>query len=225
MVQTQTRQIILTATDSHKLDACLCSPMDEVKGGLILIHEVFGMTEQLQQLAKHFAGLGIKTIIPALFDRIETGVSLSYDNVEEGRRLAGQCQRELLLMDIQAALEAIDLSKVAVVGYCWGGGIAYLAACHLSLCCGASYYGTRIASYLDKQPPCPFQFHFGGLDQAIPESDIEDVRKTNPGQDVFIYPNANHAFANADRPNFDRDSSELAEQRLLQFLMSNFNSS
>lgn len=204
------------------MNAYFCFPTKNVRGGLILIHEVFGTTEQLKRLARHFAELGIVTVIPALFDRIEKGVSLSYDKLAEGRQLANQCQLDLLVLDLAAAMKVLKLSKIAAVGYCWGGGVAYVAASQLELCCAISYYGTRMVNYLDRQPRCPFQFHFGGLDQAIPESDIEKIRQVNPEQEIFVYPNADHAFANADRPSFDRDSAKLAEERLLRFLMDNF---
>lgn len=215
---TQPSTLQLTAKDGHILAAYIAQPERPLPGGLILIHEIFGVTPQMKELADHFAQAGYKTIVPALFDRVKPNTALEYNESDRGRELIGACKYEHLLLDLKASIDALDESSVAVVGYCWGGGVAYLAACNLPINGGVSFYGTRLPSYLHQQPRCPFQFHFGGQDNAIPKEVIEQVREANPDQETHVYPEAGHAFANAARPNFHAESNRLAKQHLLTFL-------
>ena len=208
----------ICAEDGYNFSTYMASPTKSEIGGLILIHEIFGITAQMRNLADQFANAGYKTIVPALFDRIERDACLGYDEIDRGRKLAGACRQEHLLLDLKAAMQTLATRQVAVVGYCWGGGIAYLAACNLPINNGAAFYGTRLPSYLHQQANCPFQFHFGGKDSAIGPEVIEQVRTANPSSDIFIYQQAGHGFANQARASFDAASTILAEQRLLAFL-------
>lgn len=210
--------ISLDTNDGHRLSAYVASPDQPAVGGIILLHEIFGVTAQMQELAEHFATLGYKTIVPSLFDRIERNTCLDYDQIKRGKALADACNQQHLLLDLQAAIDALDSDNTALVGYCWGGGIAYFAACHLQVNAGAAFYGTRLPNYLHQQPNCPFQFHFGAQDNAISSEVIAQVRTANADSDIHIYQQAGHAFANHARSSFHASSTALAEQRLLSFL-------
>ena len=208
----------LNTKDGHSLSAHAVSPDGPEIGGIILLHEIFGVTAQMQELAKHFASIGYKTMVPSLFDRIERDINLNYDEIPLGKALADASSPKHLLLDIQAAVDALDTDNIALVGYCWGGGIAYFAACHLQVDAGVAFYGTRLPDYLNQQPICPFQFHFGEKDNAISTEVITQVRAVNNDSEIYIYKQAGHAFANCARPSFHAASAALAEQRLLDFL-------
>ncbi|MGB2315363.1 MAG: dienelactone hydrolase family protein, partial [Porticoccaceae bacterium] len=143
---------------------------------------------------------------------------LDYGETDRGRALADACDQQHLLLDLQAAIDALATDNTALVGYCWGGGIAYFAACHLPVNAGVAFYGTRLPRYLHQQPNCPFQFHFGEQDNAISAEVIAQVRAVNADSDIYIYQQAGHAFANHARPSFHAASAALAEQRLVNFL-------
>lgn len=209
---------IITAEDGHSFCAYLATPEKPQKGGIILIHEIFGVTPQMKTLADKLAFVGYKAIVPSLFDRIQPNACLDYSETNRGKGLAGACKREYILLDLEAVTHTLNTSITSVIGYCWGGGISYFAACNLPINSGVSFYGTQLPSYLHQQSKCPFQFHFGGQDQTISSEIIEQVRAANPDSEIHIYPNAGHAFANQARSSFHAASNYIAERRLLEFL-------
>ena len=109
-----------------------------------------------------------------------------------------------------------DLSR-GVVGFCWGGTMAYLAAARLEIAAAVSYYGGSISSHLDETLRAPVLFHFGEKDASIPAATIEKIRARHPEQDYYLYP-AGHAFNNTDRANHDPPSAALALERSIDFL-------
>jgi carboxymethylenebutenolidase len=122
------------------------------------------------------------------------------------------------LLDVQAAIDAAKQGgKVGVVGYCWGGSLAFLAATRLSgLACAVGYYGGMIAKHADEKPKVPVMLHFGEKDHGIPMTDVDAVKKTRPEVEVFTY-NADHGFSCDERASFDRAAHQLALERTLGF--------
>jgi carboxymethylenebutenolidase len=108
---------------------------------------------------------------------------------------------------------------VAIIGYCWGGTLAYLAACELPVTCAVSYYGGQIAKeHLDKHPKRPVLYHFGEKDPYIPPADLEKIRAADPGGEFHLYP-ADHGFNCEERGSYDAASAQLARRRTLDFLV------
>lgn len=216
--------ISLVAADAHRLSAYLVEPAtenpeEETKAGLVILQEIFGVTGQMKKLAERFAQHGYRTIVPALFDRVVPDSVIPYDDADQGRALAGKCEPDKVLMDIQAAADRVSVdNRVSVIGYCWGGTYAFLSACELNISSAVAYYGTRIVDQLDKKPKCPLLFHFGENDNLITDVHIAQIRAANPSQPMHVYPGAGHAFANADRPNHHPQSARIAEERTLDFL-------
>lgn len=215
-----TKTIQLTASDGHRLTAFVAEPKAKPIGALILVQEIFGVTRHMQSLAIRYAGYGFKTIVPALFDRVQADAVISYSDPERGRAIAQRCDTLLALKDLNAACQAINTSNsVGVVGYCWGGTFAYLAACNLNIKAAVSYYGTRIVDNLQDSLTAPIQFHFGLDDQLVSAVDVAKIQQAHPQQKVWVYEHAGHAFACEDRPSYNSESSQLAEQRTLKFLL------
>ena len=208
-----TKKIIqLTASDGHRFASFVAAPKCKPIATLVLIHEIFGVTPHMQSLAVRYASYGFKTIIPALFDRVQADAAISYSAPDRGRAIAQQCQPALVLEDIDAG------SGVGVVGYCWGGTFAYLAACNLNINAAVSYYGTRVVENLQHNLYVPIQFHFGFDHQLISADDIAKIQQAHPRQKLWVYQHASHAFACEDRPSYKLESSQLVEQRTLNFL-------
>jgi len=123
------------------------------------------------------------------------------------------------LADVEAAAnEARDAGKVAVVGYCWGGTVAHVAASELDIDAAVSYYGGGVAKMLDKKPRCPIMYHFGDRDASIPLSDIELIKKAAPKSPVHVYPGAGHGFNCDERSSYSAKDAQLALERSLEFL-------
>lgn len=213
------KTIQLSSSDNHQLSAFLAEPATEPKAGLVILQEIFGVTEHMKNLARRYAEQGYRTIVPALFDRVAPDSVIPYDKAAKGRSLAEQCQPQAVLKDIQAAADLVRVDhKVAVIGYCWGGTYAYLSACELPISAATAYYGTRIIEQLSKKPRCPVQFHFGEEDPIITPGQVAQIKAANPTQPIYVYHGAGHAFSNADRPSYHNEASRLAEDRTLSFL-------
>src|SRR5690606_18595805 len=111
------------------------------------------------------------------------------EDVAEGRDLRAKIELDKTLLDVQAAIdEARRHGKVAVVGYCWGGSLAYLAATRLEgLDCAVGYYGGMIAEHRNEKVRVPTILHFGDSDASIPMSDVEKIREAHPDIPIYVY--------------------------------------
>ncbi|MBS1200609.1 MAG: dienelactone hydrolase family protein [Proteobacteria bacterium] len=210
--------IELTAADRMALGAYETLPGGEPLGGVVVIQEIFGVTAHIRDVVDAFAAAGYHALAPALFDRLEPGVMLPYTDVEGGRELVSRLTREDIVADVGAAVMHLAGSgRVGVVGYCWGGTVAWIAAATLPVSAAVSYYGTRINQNLDLKPRCPMQFHYGRLDASVPPERIDEVRAACPGGEFHLYP-AGHGFNCTDRADYHADSARLAFERTLSFL-------
>jgi carboxymethylenebutenolidase len=212
------KMIKVTAEDGHSFDAFRATP-ENPKGGLVVLQEIFGMTEQLKSVTRAWADDGYDTILPAMYDRIEPNTVLSFDDMDNARRMMEQFDADSVLKDIRAAAAAVDGDNgVSVLGFCWGGGVAARMAAILDLKAAISFYGTQLAANTDDGANCATLFHFGKSDQHSPPDVIEAVKKNIPDAVCYIY-DAGHAFANDARLNFyAEDASKLARARSLEFL-------
>lgn len=210
--------IQITAADGHTLSAYYAKTQGECRGAIVIIQEIFGLTPQLQSLADQYAKRGFEVIVPALFDRISKDTVIEYAAPQEGLALVNQCDSESVLLDIQAAVSASTQIKVSVVGFCWGGGIALLAACKLNLHKGVAFYATRLQSYLSESLTCPFQFHFAELDKHSPESLLASIQHQFPAAEMHRYKGVDHAFANHHKASFHEEAAMQAMQRTIEFI-------
>ncbi|MBP0493732.1 dienelactone hydrolase family protein [Pararoseomonas indoligenes] len=214
-------QIELTAADGHRLSAWRAGPAD-ARRALVVVQEIFGVNPHVKRLSDHLGSLGWAVITPALFDRAERGVELGYEAAdrERGMALRKQVPDEGVMLDVEAAAAALPAGAArGIIGYCWGGTIAWWGATRsTSFKAAVGYYGGGIAGTRTEVPNCPVQLHFGAEDKGIPLSDVELVRQAQPEVEIFVYPGAGHGFACEDRGSYDPAATELAEGRALAFL-------
>ncbi|HEY6880700.1 MAG TPA: dienelactone hydrolase family protein [Polyangiales bacterium] len=211
----------LHASDGGHVSAYHVRPATRVRGGLVIVQEIFGVNAHIRRVADGFAQAGYEVIAPALFDRIERGVELDYDaeGRSQGKALAMQLGLDRPLLDIQAAIAQLSTSgKVGVVGYCWGGSLAFLSATRLDgVSAAVGYYGGLIARFASEVPRAPVLLHFGEQDAGIPLADVQKVRAARPDVEIELYP-AQHGFNCEARTSYDAVSSERALARSLAFL-------
>jgi carboxymethylenebutenolidase len=211
----------LMARDGHEFQAWLVAPSGKPRGAVVVVQEIFGVNAHIRAVTDGFAAQGYTAIAPSLFDRVRRGIELGYTpaDMEQGAGYRRQVTPEAALKDIAAAAAVVRNSgRTGIVGYCWGGALAYLAACQLTLACGVVYYG-RIADYLDRKPRCPLMYHFGGADQSIPPADLERVQAAlAPGTPFYVYAGAGHGFNCDRRASYDRQAATLAAERTGEFL-------
>ncbi|HEV7606299.1 MAG TPA: dienelactone hydrolase family protein [Steroidobacteraceae bacterium] len=211
----------LMARDGHEFNAWLAAPSGTARGAVVIAQEIFGVNRHIRAVADGYAAAGYVTIAPCLFDRVRRGIELGYSEpeVQQGRGIRLQIPREKALLDLTSSLNVIKhAGRVAVVGYCWGGTLAYLAACELPVACAVSYYGGQIKDHLAKSPRRPVMYHFGEQDPHIPVSDIEKIRAADPTGTFHVYP-AGHGFNCEERSTYDAASASLARERSLEFLV------
>ena len=213
-------EIELTPADGAAVTGCLVAPAVP-RGGVVLLQEIFGVNEHIRSVAAQFAELGYGVVAPALFDRVERGVSLGYTqtDVERGKGLRAGVRDAAALCDIAAAIAvAAQFGNVAVVGYCWGGRLAWLAAARSpGLAAAVAYYPGGIGALVDERPAVPTLLHFGASDPSIPPAEVDALRGRHPAVPVHLYP-AGHGFSCSARPGFDEPSHELALDRTRAFL-------
>jgi carboxymethylenebutenolidase len=189
---------------------------DARRGGLVVLHAIWGVTPHLKDLAEGFAEDGYEVIVPSLLDRADPGFpDLDIDETARARRMAAanSVDWSLAMGDIQAAIDALN-GPVFALGFCFGGTAAWLAAARCTgLSAVACFYGGGVAAHIGETPLCPTQLHFGKHDDLIPMADVERVRDAYPDLPVFVY-EAGHAFmAPSDH---EPDSARLGRLRTLQ---------
>jgi len=209
----------LRAADGNTLSAYLVKPAGPPRGAVVVIQEIFGVNSHIRRVAEQYAAEGYLAIAPALFDRLKKDVDLGYDaaGIQAGVALVTKTTVEGVVADVNTALNAVvHAGKVGMVGYCWGGRVTYLSACHTNIAAGVAYYGGGIAQLLPETPRCPVMFHFGEKDTHIPLSDVEKIRAAYPQGEYHLYP-AGHGFNCTERADFEPASARLAFERSINF--------
>lgn len=211
--------ITLTASDGQLIEAYVAEPDGTPKAGIVVIQEIFGVNDHMKHVTDNFAAQGYAAICPSFFDRVEPGAVLSYTDFSRGREIVGQLADDAVLADINAAADHVRFAgKVGVIGYCWGGAMAFLGACKGTVDCGVSYYGTRLIQYSpEMKPKVPMQYHYGETDQSFPMDAVEKVMSEQAEGEHFVYEGADHGFSCGDRPQFNPAATELALSRVLKF--------
>ncbi|MGA2170658.1 MAG: dienelactone hydrolase family protein [Terracidiphilus sp.] len=214
--------VSLKAADGHKLSAYLARPEGEPVAGLVVVQEVFGVNAHIRSVADGYAKDGFLAVAPALFDRIERGVELGYDGADRERAMGfiPKLDTEKALLDIAAALEFAGSAtgkKVGVIGYCFGGTLAWVAAARLHPAAAVGYYGGRIGNYAGETPSAPVMLHFGKQDAHIPAEEVEKVHAAHPKVEIYWY-DAGHGFNCDARGSYNKQAAHEARQRSLHFL-------
>lgn len=222
----------LKAQDGHELGAYVARPEGAAVGALVVVQEIFGVNAHIRSVADRYAQDGFLCVAPALFDRLERDLELSYspEDIKKAFGLYPQLKPDLSLLDVAAAFQrAKELSgkDCGVMGFCYGGLVSWLAATRgedLSMqpgCCVCFYPG-GIGNVATEEPSCPVMIHFGAKDTHIGQDQVDAVRKAHPEVEVFVYESAGHAFNRDPDPNaYDANAAKLARERTLEFLKEN----
>lgn len=205
--------------DGFVLYAWRAPALGERKGGLVLIQEIFGVTEDLKRVCAEFAAEGYEAIAPSLFDRIEPRVQIPHDTQEgiaKGRDYTSRKSQHELVGDVQGAIDWLfPQGPVFLTGFCYGGFVAWIGA---SRCTGlnaaAGYYGRLILEHQNEQPKCPVILHWGRNDPLIPLNQVEAFVESHPQIVNHLY-EAGHGFVSGRSAHHDPDAARLAMARTL----------
>jgi carboxymethylenebutenolidase len=207
---------LTSAADGFQFDAYRAGVADARRGGLVVLHAIWGVTPHLRALADDYAELGYETLVPSLFGRFQPGFAeRDFDPALMDRQMGfGEATHwgADVLDAVQAAVDALE-PPVFAVGFCFGGTTAWLAAARCTgLAAVASFYGGQIVDYVAEVPRVPTILHMGKHDEMIPPADVETIRAAHPDLPVFMY-EAGHAFV---APNgYHEDSARLSKLRTL----------
>jgi carboxymethylenebutenolidase len=217
------------AEDGVELSAYVSRPEGAAKGAVVVIQEIFGINAHIRSVADWFAGLGYVAIAPALFDRIEPGIELSYtpDDMKKAFGLYPQLNPEKSLLDVAAAYHFVaneDHKGIGVVGFCYGGLMTWLSATRgenlkMQPSCCVGFYAGGIGKFAGEEPSCPVMLHFGAEDSHIGMDQVEAVRAAHPEVEIFVYEGAGHAFNRDPDPNsYVPEAAAVARKRTQEFL-------
>ena len=214
--------ISLTSSDGFELSAYRAEPEGRVRGGVVVVQEIFGINSHIRSVADRYAGAGYLAIAPAIFDRERPGIELGYtdDDIAVGRDIArGKLDFQNVLADVAAAgAHASEAGNVGVVGYCFGGLVTAAAAINLAgtFHAAVSYYGGSTVTLIDNTPEIPMMMHFGERDHAIPLDDVDKISAAWPKVTVHLY-DAEHGFNCDHRASFNAVPAAIAQARSYRF--------
>lgn len=205
-------------TPTGAISAWRADPAIPPIGALVVVQEIFGVNSHIRNVVDRFAAHGFTAIAPAMFDHIEHHVELSYDQdgVAYGKEMVDKLGIDRAVDDVKAAAKQVEtVGNVGVVGYCWGGTIAFLCSARLRLP-AVSYYGARTVPFLHERSDAPLQLHFGENDPSIPPEDVKRHHEMLPNADFHLWP-AGHGFNCDQRADYNATVAVQALQRTLAF--------
>lgn len=213
------QRIELTASDGHRLSAWSAQPAGTPKGGVVVLHAVYGATTHMGDVCARWAAAGYRALAPALFDRLGHDIVHPYDRPNDGIKSYDALTDTQIHADIQAAVAAAGpAGKVAISGFCTGGSWAWRAAAKFHFPAQVNFYGSHIPALIDLVPQCPTILHYGEKDGLAPRPEIERIRARHPTVELHVYPGAAHAFENIEQASYDAAAADLAWQRSIAFL-------
>jgi carboxymethylenebutenolidase len=219
----------LKSADGFEPGAYVAEPAGEPIAGLVVVQEIFGVNAHIRSVADGYARHGFLAVAPALFDRIERNVELGYEgaDMEKARSFIPKLNLESAVNDVAAAMEYARREsgkKVGVIGYCWGGTLAWLAATRLNAAAAVGYYGGQIGKFASEKPKAPVMLHFGRQDQHIPPEEVDKVHAAHPEVEIYWY-DAGHGFNCDARASYSPESAKMARERSLAFLRTHLSGS
>ncbi len=211
---------------------------------VIVVQEIFGVHEWIQDVCRRFAKLGYMAIAPELYAR--QGDVSKVKDFKDIMPIVAKVPDSQVMSDIDATLDYAKASKFgntkksAITGFCWGGRIVWLYAQHNpKIKAGGAWYGRLVAApnavKNDLQPTMPVEFAkdlkvpilglYGGLDKGIPLDGVQrmqdELKKGKSKSEIIVYPNADHGFLADYRPSYNKESGEEAWKKLIEWFQKN----
>ena len=215
--------ITLAGADGFEFSAYHEPAFTPHKGGVIVIQEIFGIDKHVRADVERWAKMGYEAIAPSLYDRLERDFTAEHDppGLQAGIAHARATPLEQALGDIAACRDFLKQhgGKICVVGYCYGGSLAWLSAAKVEgLAAASSYYGSMVQANAALTPLCPTIIHLGRTDPGIPADDVAAAIAQQHGTKVpvYIYEGAGHGFNNQSPERYNAEAADLARHRTLE---------
>jgi carboxymethylenebutenolidase len=218
------RTISITASDGGRFEGYLAVPERTPAPGLLVIVPIFGVTEEMRRAVDRYASRGYVVIAPDPFWRVQPGTLARTD---EGRAhavaRAKQVDVHQELDDLRVTLVTLRAhpecnGNVAVLGFCFGGRYAFLAAAQLDVQAAAGFHPTQIGASLDEAPDVkvPLSLHYGEIDPVTPPEEIAATRAAlagKPGIEIVVHPGATHNFSLEGVPGYHEEAARNSDAR------------
>ena len=222
--------IDIAAADGGRFGAYLAVPEAGSGPGLVLIQEIFGVNQQMRDVADLYAAEGYLVLCPDLFWRIEKGIELGQSEADWQKAFALFQKFDIAkgVDDITATVKALRgltqcTGKVGALGFCLGGKLAYLAAARSGVDCAVCYYGVGIEQSLDVAAgiTCPLVMHFAEKDQYVSVAAVEQIKARFAGRpeiEIYLYPGVDHGFNRKTGAHYDKPAAGMAHSRTITLL-------
>lgn len=226
------RSVLVPAHGAGAIPALVTEPPSGTGPGMLVVHEIFGVTDHVRSRAETLARLGYVAIVPDLYWRLARGVVIdeaAEDAVERGLEYRRRLDFTVAVDDAVTTFEHLRSLPAAyrrsgVLGFGLGAGIAFGVAAHAGPAAAVLYYGSDIAAHIDRAPDvrCPVLFHWGGDDDLVPEPTRHAVAAAFAHRgdvETHVHPGASHTFDNARSPDLSRpEQAARAWARTEEFL-------
>jgi len=221
---TRGTMVKMKMSDGAEIGVYHVEPKAARRGGLVLIQEIFGVTDHIKECCDSFADEGYEVLGPSLYDREAPGFRVSYspEDIQKAMKIRNEHPFDQSIADTGICIDALKAKgPVFITGYCYGGSVTWAAACKCDgLAAASGYYGAKIPGMAEWQPKCPTILHFGKHDHGIPLEGVERVQKLHPDVPVYIY-DAGHGFNSDRRTDYNPEAARLARQRTLELFRKN----
>ena len=214
--------IRVKSRDGFEFDAYHVQATSPRKGGVIVVQEIFGLSDHIREMTERLGAAGYEAIAPSMYDRAAPGFVVQPKDVAagmaKGRELAMGNGQDNAMNDIGGVFDVLSKSgKVCITGYCYGGTMSWMAAARIDgLSAASCYYGGNIPQLVNLQPKCPTICHFGAKDAHIPlVGAVDKIQEAHPDIPVYIY-DAGHGFARKQSTDYDAASDKLAFDRTIE---------
>ncbi|HEY2446433.1 MAG TPA: dienelactone hydrolase family protein [Rhizomicrobium sp.] len=217
--------ITMAMSDGAQIGVYHVESVGPRRGGLVLIQEIFGVTDHIKEQCDLYAAQGYEVLGPSLYDREEPGFNVSYsaEDVQKAIRIArGEHPFDLSVKDTEICIDALkSKGPVFITGYCYGGSVTWAAACRCpGLAAASGYYGGNIGQMAEENPKCPTILHFGRHDHGIPMDVVDKVKRLHPDVMFYLY-EAGHGFNSDRRTDYSENAAKLARERTLELFRAN----
>jgi len=219
------KMIQMKMSDGAEIGVYHVEPTGARRGGLVLIQEIFGLTEHIKEQCDVYAAEGYEVLGPAIYDREAPGLQASYspEDIQKALKVARELHPfDLSVKDSQTCIDALKAKgPVFITGYCYGGSVSWAAACRCTgLSAASGFYGSMIPALAGETPKCPTILHFGKHDHGIPLEGVEKVQAAHPEVKIYIY-DAGHGFNSDRRSDYNDEAAKLARKRTLELFRAN----
>jgi len=213
------QETLINRVDGFELSAARVQAQGPRKGGVVVIQEIFGVTEHIREICRFFAARGYEALAPSLYDRIEPRFevkgAIDAQGMDKGVKAAMATPFDQVVGDVQAAIDALRSGPIFITGFCYGGAVSWLAAARCTgLAAASGFYGGAITRMLAQKPRVPIILHYGAKDSHISPSEIDKVRAAAPDVPIYMY-DAGHGFCREHSADYHEPSATLALARTL----------